>query len=415
MSWTIFKVNVLKSMITGQFSKDPDSFAEFYANEYDQCIKRGGDMIYGVPIINGNVKGMADVIKRAIKKGTDSDGENFNILQEIYPSAFDAYWLGAEMAPIPNPLLKPIGWQMTPPAPGTIMNIGPSPIPLAISTAKHKAEVEALKALEDALKSKTIEITLPAPAPSLIVNVYETIQKIQNKEELAPEVKNHPAILAGKEIVAKLKQAKKKKPSIGSQFKPSIKFPFPELPKKKELIEQAKKKALEEAVKIITEQLIKPIEETILQPIYAVIQTAVALSESIPNPKPTQKEVKQFVKDTIDGAIPKIALPGISIPKIPTKEEIKKEVESKIPTKEEIEAMAYDAINGLIPNIPNIWFIPPTLVFSEPTNIMIGPFVNVAKLHLLGTSGTMSILAQYPPPAPPAPAILQWSSYSIIG
>jgi len=55
------------------------------------------------------------------------------------------------------------------------------------------------------------------------------------------------------------------------------------------------------------------------------------------------------------------------------------------------------------------------LVFSEPTNIMIGPFVNVAKLHLLGTSGTMSILAQYPPPAPPAPAILQWSSYSIIG
>ena len=226
MSWTIFKVNVLKSMITGQFSKDPDSFAEFYANEYDQCIKRGGDMIYGVPIINGNVKGMADVIKRALKKGTDSDGENFNILQEIYPSAFDAYWLGAEMAPIPNPLLKPIGWQMTPPAPGTIMNIGPSPIPLAISTAKHKAEVEALKALEDALKSKTIEITLPAPAPSLIVNVYETIQKIQNKEELAPEVKNHPAILAGKEIVAKLKQAKKKKPSIGSQFKPSIKLTF---------------------------------------------------------------------------------------------------------------------------------------------------------------------------------------------
>ena len=68
MSWTLFKVNVLKSMVSGQFSKDPDSFAEFYANEYDQCIKRGGDMIYGVPIINGNVKGMADVIKRALKK-----------------------------------------------------------------------------------------------------------------------------------------------------------------------------------------------------------------------------------------------------------------------------------------------------------------------------------------------------------
>lgn len=415
MSWTLFKVNVLKSMISGQFSKDPDSFAEFYANEYDQCIKRGGDMLYGVPIINGNVKGMADVIKRALKKGTDSDGENFNILQEIYPSAFDAYWMGAEMAPIPNPLLKPLGWQMTPPAPGTIMNIGPSPISLAASTAKHKAEVEVLKALEDELKSKTINIPLPPPLPALTVNVYETIQKIQNKEELAPEVKNHPAILAGKEIVAKLKEAKKKKPSIGSQFKPSIKFPFPELPKKKELIEQAKKKALEEAVKVITEQIIKPIEETILQPVYAVIQTAVAVSESIPNPKPTPAEVKKYVKDTINGAIPSIQLPGISIPDIPTKEELKKQIEEKIPTKEEIEAMAYDVINGLIPEIPNIWFIPPTIVFSEPTNIMIGPFVNVAKLHLLGTSGTMSVMAQYPPPAPPAPAILQWSSYSIIG
>lgn len=415
MSWTIFKINVLKSMVSGQFSKDPDSFAEFYANEYDKCIKRGGDMLYGVPVINGNTKGMADIIKRALKKGTDSDGENFNVLQEIYPSAFDAYWLGAEMAPIPNPLLRPIGWQSTPPAPGTIMNIGPSPISLAISAAKHKAEVEVLKALEDTLKSKTIDIPLPLPAPSLSVNVYDTIQKILNKEQLAPEVKNHPAILVGKEIVAKLKEAKKKKPSIGSQFKPSIKFPFPELPKKKELIEKAKKKALDEAVKVITEQLIKPIEETILQPVYAVIQTAVAVSESIPNPKPTPAEVKKYVKDTINGAIPTIRLPGISIPNIPTKEELKKQIEEKIPTKEEIESMAFDVINGLIPDIPNIWFIPPTLAFSIPTNIMIGPFVNVAKLHLLGTSGTMSVMAQYPPPAPPAPAILQWSGYSIIG
>ena len=94
MSWILFKVNVLNAMITGRFSKDTDSFAEFYANEYDQCIKRGGDMLYGVNVINGNLSGMIDVIKGALKKGQDSDGENFNILQEIYPAAFDAYWLG---------------------------------------------------------------------------------------------------------------------------------------------------------------------------------------------------------------------------------------------------------------------------------------------------------------------------------
>ena len=171
--WAIFKLNVLTAMVTGKFKSDPDEFAEFYANEYDQCIKRGGDMLYGVPVMNGNVTGMADVIKRAFKKGQDNGDENFNILQEIYPSAFDAYWMGAEMAPIPNPLLKPGGWPSTPPAPGAIMNIGPNPIMLIASAAKNKAEVEALKALEDALKSATINIP-----PFGELNVYETLQKI---------------------------------------------------------------------------------------------------------------------------------------------------------------------------------------------------------------------------------------------
>lgn len=415
MSWTIFKANVLESMVSGRFSKDSDSFAEFYANEYDKCIKRGGDIIYGVPVINGNTKGMADVIKQALKKGTESDGENFNILQEIYPSAFDAYWSGAEMAPIPNPLLKPIGWQSTPPAPGTIMNIGPNPISLALSTSKNKAEVEALKLLEDKLREQNIDIQLLPPALPLNVNVYDTVQALLKKKELPNEVKNHPVIIAGREIVTKLKQAKKKKPSIGSQFKPSIKFPFPELPKRKEIIKKATQIALDEAVKVITEQLTTPIEEIILQPICTLIQTQVYVSESIPNPKPTSEEIIKYVKDTINGVIPSIQLSGIDIPTIPTRAELEKKIEDKIPSKEEIEGMAFDAINGLIPNIPNIWFIPPTLSFSISTNTMIGPFVNVAKLHLLGTGGTMSIMAQYPPPTPPAPAVLQWSSYSIIG
>ena len=72
MSWILFKVNVLNAMITGRFSKDTDSFAEFYANEYDQCIKRGGDMLYGVNVINGNLSGMIDVIKGALKKGQEA-------------------------------------------------------------------------------------------------------------------------------------------------------------------------------------------------------------------------------------------------------------------------------------------------------------------------------------------------------
>ena len=74
-----------------------------------------------------------------------------------------------------------------------------------------------------------------------------------------------------------------------------------------------------------------------------------------------------------------------------------------------------DLIKDKIPQIPNIFFIPPTIQFSFQTNVMINPFVNVAKTHLMGASGIMSVMSQYPPPAPPAPAILNWNGYKIVG
>jgi hypothetical protein len=105
----------------------------------------------------------------------------------------------------------------------------------------------------------------------------------------------------------------------------------------------------------------------------------------------------------------------ISIPKIPNIKEIKKQIEEQIPTEEELRDLAEQIILDRLPNIPNIWFTLPTYVFSYPTNIFIGPFVNLAKFHLMGTSGNMSVLAQYTPPAPPAPAILNWTGYKVIG
>ena len=81
--------------------------------------------------------------------------------------------------------------------------------------------------------------------------------------------------------------------------------------------------------------------------------------------KPTKEEIKKYVKDTIDGLIPDFELPGIAIPKIPTKKELKEMIKDKIPTKEELLAMAYDLIKDKIPEIPNIWFIPPTFIFSK--------------------------------------------------
>ena len=410
--WAIFKLNVLTAMLTGQFKADPDAFAEFYANEYDRAIKSGGDLLYGVNVINGNVKGMSDAIKIALKKGTESVGSNFNILQEIYPSAFDAYWLGAEMSPLPNPLIKPLGWPSTPPAPGAIQNIGPDPITLAATTALHKAEVEALKILEDELKKQTITLPSVPPLPPITIPVYETSLKIINKEVVAPDIKNHPIVKGAVEIIKKLKEAKKKKSSIGKQIKKALKFEFPKLPDRKKIIEETKEKLLEKAIEEIEKQIIPPIEDIILQPIYQYVQAVVAILDSIPKPKPNLQEIKKFVKDTINGLIPDIDI-QIELPKLPTKEELQEQIKLKTPTKEEIKALAEEKIKGLIPDPPFISFTLPSFVFSTKTNVMIDPFLSLAQVHLLGVSGNMVITAQYTPPAPPAPAIINYNGYQV--
>jgi hypothetical protein len=415
MSWILYQTNVLLAMATFRFADDPDGIAEFITKEYDSCIKRGGDIVYGVPVLNGNVVGMKKIIADAFKKGFESDGDNFNLLEEIYPAAFDAYWLKVEMAPIPNPLLNPGGWPSTPPAPGTIANIGPDPISMITSAAINKAEVEVMKALVDELKKQTITIPGIPPLPDITIPVYETVEKILKKEPVDKKIKNHPVIKTAKEIIFKFNEAKKKKPSIGKQIKKAIKFPFPKLPKRKDLIKQAEDKAIEEATKIIEEQIIKPLEEIILTPIYAAIETAVAIADSIPKPKPTKAQIKKYVKDTIEGLVPEIDLPGISIPKIPTKPELKKMIKDQTPTKEQLKAMAFDLIKGLIPNIPLIWFVPPTLVFTPQTILFLNPFINLAKFHLTGVSGTMMVLAQYPPPALPNKALINWTGYRVIG
>jgi hypothetical protein len=410
--WAIFKLNVLTAMVTGQFKADPDEFAEFYANEYDKAIKSGGDLLYGVNVINGNVKGMADAIKNALKKGTESVGSNFNILAEIYPAAFDAYWLGAEMAPLPNPLVKPLGWKSTPPAPGAIQNIGPEPITLAATAALHKAEVEVLKALEDELKKQTITLPAIPPLPDITIPVYETAQKIINKEVVAPDIKNHPIVKGAVEIIKKLKEAKKKKAAIGKQIKKALKFEFPKLPDRKKIIEEAKEKLLQIAIEEIKKQIIPPIEDIILQPIYQYVQAVVAILDSIPKPKPTFEEIKKFVKDTARGLVPEIDIP-IEIPNIPTKEELLEQINAKIPTEEEIRALAEEKIKGLIPDPPFISFTPPSFIFSTKTNVMIDPFLTLAQIHLMGVGGNMMVTAQYAPPAPPAPAILNYTGYQV--
>ena len=280
--WALFKINVLIALRFHKFGNDMDGIAELYAKEYDKCMKRGGDMLYGVPVINGNTVAMADAIKRAFKKGQQSKDKPFNLLAELYPAAFDAYWMGAEMAPYPNPIMKPLGWASTIPAPGSIKNIGPNPMSLISSTATHKAEEAALKAMEEGLKNTNVSIPKVGD-----INVWDTVQKVLNREITNEIIINNPAIKSAKSIIDRHKQATNKKPSIGSQIKKA----------------------------------------------------------------------------------PKMQIP---------------------PT-------------------------PPTVVFTNQSNIFVDPFIMVAKIHLMNVGGTFSVVAQYPPPAPPAPAIINWTGYTIKG
>lgn len=52
---------------------------------------------------------------------------------------------------------------------------------------------------------------------------------------------------------------------------------------------------------------------------------------------------------------------------------------------------------------------------NNDSNIFLDSFINSAKLHLSTLSGIYVVLAQYTPPTPPAPAIINWTGYNVVG
>jgi hypothetical protein len=67
--------------------------------------------------------------------------------------------------------------------------------------------------------------------------------------------------------------------------------------------------------------------------------------------------------------------------------------------------------NGIVLS-PGVWTpipVPPS-PSSEP---FINSFITSAKIHLTTVSGMYSVIAQYPPPAPPAPGVVMWSGYFV--
>jgi hypothetical protein len=266
--WARYRINVLKAFASGRFANDTDAAAEFIADQFDKAIKSGGDFIYGVPVLNANKKGFADVLKRAFKKGQRSDGENFNLLKEICPSAFDAYWMGAEMSPFPNPLIKPLGWVMTPPSPGAVMNISPNPISLAQSAATNKILAAAALVVLKALETIELEDTECGK-----FKPFEVATKLSKGKKVPTHLAKLPAVIAAKEAISLYKVLKDRKPSIGPQFKPSIKIPFPPLPKRKDIIKKLTDKLKEEAKKELKKQLEETAKEFVITAITTEFMT----------------------------------------------------------------------------------------------------------------------------------------------
>jgi hypothetical protein len=289
--WAIYKVNMLRKMSSGAFAKDIDGFAISFADEFDACMKRGGDLINGCNVVNGNKQALILGVKDALKKGQSAGIGNFNLLNELGP-AIIAYWSGATLSPYPNPLVKPGGWQATPPAIGTVLNLGPEPIQTAASAAKIAAEKTATKIAIDELKKQKINIP-----PLGEVNIYDTVEKILAKKINDPQVLAHPAIYPAVLLVKLARETKIPSPNLA--LKPGNFIKFPPLPDRKKLIEEAKKKLEEEAEKQIKEQIkkqiIEPVKEAILTPIEQTIEQAIAIANTV-RPLPTKAQIKKYVK-----------------------------------------------------------------------------------------------------------------------
>jgi hypothetical protein len=113
MSWTIFKLELASKMENPNWDSVED-YADFFVKKYDECVKRGFDIITKNTAIQGNTELMKSTLILALMQGTNSKSEDFyNQSLALYGKAIISYWVGVELGKIP-PLI---------PAPGTILNL----------------------------------------------------------------------------------------------------------------------------------------------------------------------------------------------------------------------------------------------------------------------------------------------------
>ena len=95
MSWQLFKQNILAVANRPEGIPDIDTVARLYADEYDAAVKRGGDLLHGIPIASGNKLVMEQFFRLALQKGLTATGP-YDLVGEM-GNGVKAYWAGARM------------------------------------------------------------------------------------------------------------------------------------------------------------------------------------------------------------------------------------------------------------------------------------------------------------------------------
>lgn len=85
----------------------------------------------------------------------------------------------------------------------------------------------------------------------------------------------------------------------------------------------------------------------------------------------------------------------------------------KIPAIGAIANITNNQSTVLNPGSPGQWTVIPVLP-SKTSDNFLNSFVTSAKIHLTTVSGFFIVTAQYPPPAPPAPGIVNWTGYTVL-
>jgi hypothetical protein len=115
MSWKQFEKEVVEKLETEGF-KNPDDFAKFFTNKYDECVKRGVDLVTFNTVLKGNKDFMYSMIQIAnLVSIAATTPALYDLYFNMLGDAVVGYWSGAKLTTFFTPII---------PAPGTIMNIG---------------------------------------------------------------------------------------------------------------------------------------------------------------------------------------------------------------------------------------------------------------------------------------------------